>query len=208
MPPTLIEPPPAERSKTPNGFAGFSREDTTAKPVAVRHSKSLLIDNNESQAKTVLIAEGRTAKMPLKTPDPEKPNKNDEKAQDSPHSDEFDLKWQDVSDPDSAGTPVPVAKITPSDFDAKGTIKTHDSVPDVKHWDCDEIFTYFLGTTTAEYAHVFKEHEIDGDALLLINREDVLTKLNLKLGPALRLYSHILTLQYKNNNPILGWDED
>lgn len=208
MAPKRSEAPPVERSKTPNGFAGFSREDTTTKPVTVRHSKSLLIDNNENQTKSVLLSEGRTAKIPLKIPDLDKANAYAEKAQDSPCSDEFDLKWHEISDPDSIGGPIAVAKVTPADYDVKGTIKTHESVPDVKHWDCDEIFTYFLGTTTAEYAHVFKEHEIDGDALLLINREDVLTKFNLKLGPALRLYSHILTLQFKNNNPILGWDED
>lgn len=90
----------------------------------------------------------------------------------------------------------------------KDIIKIHNNIPDVRNWDCDEIFTYFMGTTTAEYAHLFKENEIDGGALLLITREDVLTKFDLKLGPALRLYSHILTLQFRNNNPILGWDED
>lgn len=93
-------------------------------------------------------------------------------------------------------------------YDRRTRIRPHESIPDVKKWDCDEVYTYFLGTTTAEYAHLFREHQIDGDALLLIKREDVLNRFNLKLGPALRLYSHIVTLQYKNNNPILAWDED
>lgn len=93
-------------------------------------------------------------------------------------------------------------------YDRRTRIWPHESIPDVKKWDCDEVYTYFLGTTTAEYAHLFREHQIDGDALLLIKREDVLNRFNLKLGPALRLYSHIVTLQYKNNNPILAWDED
>lgn len=93
-------------------------------------------------------------------------------------------------------------------YDLRTQIRPHESIPDVKRWNCDEVFTYFLGTTTAEYAHLFREHQIDGDALLLIKREDVLNRFNLKLGPALRLYSHIVTLQFKNNNPILAWDED
>lgn len=93
-------------------------------------------------------------------------------------------------------------------YDHRTQLRPHESIPDVKKWDCDEVYTYFLGTTTAEYAHLFREHQIDGDALLLIKREDVLNRFNLKLGPALRLYSHIVTLQYKNNNPILAWDED
>lgn len=93
-------------------------------------------------------------------------------------------------------------------YDRRTRIRPHESIPDVKKWDCDEVYTYFMGTTTAEYAHLFRENQIDGDALLLIKREDVLNRFNLKLGPALRLYSHIVTLQYKNNNPILAWDED
>lgn len=93
-------------------------------------------------------------------------------------------------------------------YDRRTQIRPHESIPDVKKWDCDEVYTYFMGTTTAEYAHLFRENQIDGDALLLIKREDVLNRFNLKLGPALRLYSHIVTLQYKNNNPILAWDED
>lgn len=99
------------------------------------------------------------------------------------------------------------AKLECLKYDIKSVITPHESVPDVKRWDCDEVYTYFLGTTTAEYAHVFKENQIDGDALLLIKRDDVLNRFNLKLGPALRLYSHIVTLQCRNNNPILAWNE-
>lgn len=88
------------------------------------------------------------------------------------------------------------------------TAMTPHEMPDVRKWDCDEVYTYFMGLTSAEYAHLFKEHQIDGDALLLIKREDVLNRFNLKLGPALRLYSLIVALQYKNNNPILTWREE
>lgn len=93
------------------------------------------------------------------------------------------------------------------EYDTKTKFMPHENIPDVKKWDCDEVYTYFLGTTTAEYAQLFKENQIDGDALLLIKRDDVLNRFNLKLGPALRLYSHIVSLQYKNNNPILAWNE-
>lgn len=92
-------------------------------------------------------------------------------------------------------------------YDMKTIITPHESVPDVRKWDCDEVYTYFMGRTTPEFAQLLKDNQIDGDALLLIKREDVLNRFNLKLGPALRLYSHIVTLQYKNNNPILAWNE-
>lgn len=93
------------------------------------------------------------------------------------------------------------------EYDTKTAITPHDSVPDVKKWDVDEVYTYFMGKTTPEYAQLLKHNQIDGDALLLIKREDVLNRFDLKLGPALRLYSHIVALQYKNNNPILAWNE-
>lgn len=92
------------------------------------------------------------------------------------------------------------------EYDAKTAITPDESIPDVRKWDCDEVYIYFMGKTTSEYAKLFKDNQIDGDALLLIKREDVLNRFNLKLGPALRLYSHIVQLQYKNNNPILAWN--
>lgn len=92
------------------------------------------------------------------------------------------------------------------EYNAKTAITPDECIPDVRKWDCDEVYIYFMGKTTTEYAQLFKDNQIDGDALLLIKREDVLNRFNLKLGPALRLYSHIIQLQYKNNNPVLAWN--
>lgn len=92
------------------------------------------------------------------------------------------------------------------EYDSKTVITPHESIPDVRKWDCDEVYTYFTAKAP-QFAHLLKENQIDGDALLLIKREDVLNRFDLKLGPALRLYTHIIELQYKNNNPILAWNE-
>ena len=43
---------------------------------------------------------------------------------------------------------------------------------------------------------VFKE--IDGKALLLMSRNDVLTGMSIKLGPALKIYVHVARLQSQN----------
>lgn len=90
--------------------------------------------------------------------------------------------------------------------DAASKVKPHENIPDCRQWDCDEVYTYFMGTTTPEIAQLLKDNEIDGDALLLMKRDDVL-RFDLKLGIALRLYSQIVSLQYKNNNPILVWND-
>jgi len=37
--------------------------------------------------------------------------------------------------------------------------------------------------------------EIDGKALLLMSRNDVLTGMSFKLGPALKIYAHVQRLQ-------------
>lgn len=37
--------------------------------------------------------------------------------------------------------------------------------------------------------------EIDGKALLLMTRNDVLTGMSFKLGPALKIYAHVQRLQ-------------
>lgn len=92
------------------------------------------------------------------------------------------------------------------EYDTKTVITPHESIPDVRKWDCDEVYTYFTAKAP-QFAQLLKENQIDGDALLLIKREDVLNRFTLKLGPALRLYTHIVELQYKNNNPILAWNE-
>lgn len=46
-----------------------------------------------------------------------------------------------------------------------------------------------------EQSHLFKEQEIDGSSLLLMRRSDVLKGFEMKLGPALKIYSHIVRLQ-------------
>lgn len=91
-------------------------------------------------------------------------------------------------------------------YDAASRVTPHENVPDCHQWDCDEVYTYFMGTATPEIAQLLKDNEIDGDALLLMKREDIL-RFDLKLGVALRLYAQIVSLQFKNNNPILVWNE-
>ena len=41
--------------------------------------------------------------------------------------------------------------------------------------------------------------EIDGPSLLLLKRSDVLQGLSLRLGPALKIYNHVMKLQTAGN---------
>ncbi|XP_056645491.1 uncharacterized protein LOC130450848 [Diorhabda sublineata] len=78
------------------------------------------------------------------------------------------------------------------------------SIPDATHWSADEVYEYFAQYFPEE-AKIFKEQEIDGRSLLLLKRIDVLTNLNLKLGPALKIYKHVVKLQVRRDDPKLYW---
>ncbi|XP_043819917.1 sterile alpha motif domain-containing protein 13 [Dromiciops gliroides] len=71
-------------------------------------------------------------------------------------------------------------------------------------WDVIDVVNYFRRVGFAEQALAFQEQEIDGKSLLLMTRNDVLTGLSLKLGPALKIYEyHVKPLQtqhLKNNS--------
>ncbi|XP_076307534.1 sterile alpha motif domain-containing protein 13-like isoform X2 [Tachypleus tridentatus] len=68
-------------------------------------------------------------------------------------------------------------------------------VPDAKDWTIADVEKFFTEIGFPEQAPAFREQEIDGKSLLLMRRSDVLTGLSIKLGPALKIYSHVKRLQ-------------
>ncbi|KAJ3643563.1 hypothetical protein Zmor_026265 [Zophobas morio] len=78
------------------------------------------------------------------------------------------------------------------------------SIPDATNWTPDDVYHYFAQYFPEE-AKIFKEQEIDGRSLLLLRRIDVLTNLKLKLGPALKIYKHVVKLQVRRDDPKLYW---
>ncbi|GAB0094062.1 uncharacterized protein DMENIID0001_092830 [Sergentomyia squamirostris] len=77
-------------------------------------------------------------------------------------------------------------------------------VPDASTWTAAEVYNYFLKHFPKE-ADVFREQEIDGASLVLMKRDDVVTGLKLKLGPAIRIYRHVIMLQKRSSDPRLAW---
>ncbi|XP_054995855.1 sterile alpha motif domain-containing protein 13 [Sorex araneus] len=71
--------------------------------------------------------------------------------------------------------------------------------PDPADWAVIDVVNYFRTVGFEEQATAFEEQEIDGKSLLLMTRNDVLTGLQLKLGPALKIYEyHVKPLQTKH----------
>ncbi len=50
---------------------------------------------------------------------------------------------------------------------------------------------------------VFRQ-EIDGPSLLLMKRNDVVLNMGLKLGPAVKIYTHIRRLQTRRNDLVFA----
>ncbi|XP_064197199.1 sterile alpha motif domain-containing protein 13-like [Anguilla rostrata] len=68
--------------------------------------------------------------------------------------------------------------------------------PDPAHWAVADVVEYFRAAGFQEQASAFQDQEIDGKSLLLMTRNDVLTGLSIKLGPALKIYEfHVKLLQ-------------
>ncbi|KAL0966261.1 hypothetical protein UPYG_G00293090 [Umbra pygmaea] len=76
-------------------------------------------------------------------------------------------------------------------------------LPDPADWAVTDVVNYFKAAGFEEQANAFGNQEIDGKSLLLMTRNDVLTGLSIKLGPALKIYEyHVKPLQtqhLKNN---------
>ncbi|XP_061636798.1 sterile alpha motif domain-containing protein 13 isoform X2 [Phyllopteryx taeniolatus] len=69
-------------------------------------------------------------------------------------------------------------------------------LPDPANWAVADVVNYFKATGFEEQAAAFQDQEIDGKSLLLMTRNDVLTGLSIKLGPALKIYEyHVKPLQ-------------
>lgn len=74
---------------------------------------------------------------------------------------------------------------------------------DATEWSIADVVNYFKEVGFPEQAKAFEDQEIDGKSLLLMKRNDVLTGLEIKLGPALKIYEYhikVLQLHHFNND--------
>ncbi|KAJ8390765.1 hypothetical protein AAFF_G00101450 [Aldrovandia affinis] len=75
-------------------------------------------------------------------------------------------------------------------------VKAEGSSHNPLEWSVADVACYFTEAGFAEQAAAFRTQEIDGKSLLLMQRNDVLTGLSIRLGPALKIYErHVKVLQ-------------
>jgi len=71
-----------------------------------------------------------------------------------------------------------------------------DNIPDITSWSPARISQYLVQQGIQElHAKVFFDQELDGGSVLLMQRKDIVKGLGLKLGPALKIFNRIKTLQ-------------
>ncbi|XP_039672938.1 polyhomeotic-like protein 3 isoform X3 [Perca fluviatilis] len=79
------------------------------------------------------------------------------------------------------------------------TISVSDGEDDVgcpSQWNVEQVFSYINSLPGGQdVAEEFRSQEIDGQALLLLTEEHMVSTMNLKLGPALKLCAHINSLK-------------
>lgn len=62
-------------------------------------------------------------------------------------------------------------------------------------WDANNVRDFIAATDCKDKAELFLEEEIDGKALLSLSPEILMKGMSLKLGPAVKLYNHIVNLR-------------
>lgn len=114
---------------------------------------------------------------------------------------------QEPIDDGYPSTPTP----TPAQSSARGIKHTKDfpveipSHSDIQGWSTQRIHKLFEQAFPEESKFI-TNNEIDGQALLLLTREDVVSKeLPWKLGGLLKFYSAIVKIQNNTKNNAVGW---
>ncbi|XP_074643015.1 lethal(3)malignant brain tumor-like protein 4 isoform X2 [Tubulanus polymorphus] len=69
---------------------------------------------------------------------------------------------------------------------------------EVSRWDTENVADFVRSLPgCSEQGQVFQEEQIDGEAFLLLNQTDIVKIMNIKLGPALKIYNSILMFKRK-----------
>ncbi|BFG00720.1 histone-lysine N-methyltransferase 2D-like [Drosophila madeirensis] len=78
------------------------------------------------------------------------------------------------------------------------------SVNPVSSWTTEQV-TAYVSHFYPEEAQALNRQDMDGEALMMLTREDMINGFGFKFGQALRVFQVILGLQMRNNNVSLGW---
>ncbi|KAM9290558.1 polyhomeotic-like protein 2, partial [Gastrophryne carolinensis] len=106
--------------------------------------------------------------------------------------------YEDLQSPPSASSSP-----TRQDLDMRGVYPgdplkvEHNFLPsDPAHWKVDDVYEFIRSLPGCrDISEEFRAQEIDGQALLLLKEEHLMNAMNIKLGPALKIYARISMLK-------------
>jgi len=77
----------------------------------------------------------------------------------------------------------------------KAMITDEDLSENPIKWNVDDVCTFLVKFCDEETAAKFYSHNIDGEALLGLCQKDLVTLMDIKIGPAIKIYNRILWLR-------------
>ncbi|XP_028281790.1 polyhomeotic-like protein 1 isoform X3 [Parambassis ranga] len=119
----------------------------------------------------------------------------------SSHSDEESSGEEDEDDPMSLSPASSASCHQPPPPPPSSSLPTESSAPSCllaspAQWSVEEVSQFISSLQGCEdLASQFLSQEIDGQALLLLKEEHLMSTMNIKLGPALKICAHINTLK-------------
>ncbi|GLG97588.1 Polycomb protein SCMH1 [Gryllus bimaculatus] len=116
-----------------------------------------------------------------------------------------------VANTTSSATSLPAKhprKSVPAEQEA-ATSTTHSEAPpktpaDPSEWSIEDVIQYiaFVDPVLGAHADLFRKHEIDGKALLLLNSDMMMKYMGLKLGPALKICNLVNRIRGRRHLPL------
>ena len=103
---------------------------------------------------------------------------------------ELDSIEEDEEDPRSKLPTEPSIPSTSFHTEAGAFIKNP------RHWNCDEVLAFLQHCGFPHLQNHFKEHEVDGQCLLLLNEGHLMETFNMKLGTALKFLEAVDKLKH------------
>ncbi|XP_055843784.1 polyhomeotic-like protein 2 [Episyrphus balteatus] len=121
------------------------------------------------------------------------------------HKKEMDNKQSSLSPKSNLSTtPSSILQPSTNSISTEANTQEMSDIPIVKNWSASQVTEYFTKFFPNE-ADIFNDQDIDGQSLLLLKRSDVVNRLAIKLGPALRIYNLVLKIQSVSSDPTIGW---
>ncbi|XP_008186333.1 uncharacterized protein LOC100568619 [Acyrthosiphon pisum] len=93
-----------------------------------------------------------------------------------------------------------------SDSSSEYSKNDESLIPNISKWTKLEVIKYLLEKLPKEIVHQINKYDLDGQALLLLQRTDIVSNMGMKLGHALAFYKHVRILQSQSTHYRVYWE--